>query len=295
MAIDRCRAIGFELPVERFSWTAEDVIRYHQVVGAGAHHLTASEPRYVRGPRLSPLPTFGMTVPAALGVAAAAHYHREPPEIRFPGLRLCLDTMLHASQEIVVHRPLPPAGTASATTRVVDVWDKGSAAILVQEAELRDTNGALMTFRSRMFARGEGGFGGARGPSRPRRTPPRREPDVVLRTSTLPQQALLYQLCGERNPVHIEPERARAAGFPAPILQGVCVLGMVCKAVVDALLDASPSRVTSCSTNFTGVVYPGETLLTSVWWEDDGLSAWTSVAERPGAAPVLSDGRVTVH
>lgn len=283
MPIDPDIAIGLRLPPQDFSWTSEDVIRYHLALGAGANYSDARELRYVRGSTPCVLPTFGMTAPAALGVAAPAFYHPGPPEIRFPGVELSLSTLLHASQEIVVHRPLDSCGTARASARVVDVLDKGSAAILMQEAELVDAAGRpVLSFASSIFARGEGGCGGHRGASADtrRKPPPDVEPDAVLRTPTLPQQALLYQMCGERNPVHTDPEHARRAGFARPIIQGVCIFGMVCKTIVDVLLDADPASVTRCTANFLGVVFPGETLSTSVWRNGPELRFQSSVEER---------------
>jgi len=137
----------------------------------------------------------------------------------------------------------------------------------------------LYTTRSTIFARGEGGFGGERGPS-VRIVMPEREPDFVVDTPTLPQQALLYRLCGDRNPLHSDPAFAGKAGFPRPILHGLCTYGIVCKAVTDRVLDGDVTRVAGFSTRFAGVVYPGETLRTSVWQEDKRLLVSTSVADR---------------
>jgi acyl dehydratase len=109
----------------------------------------------------------------------------------------------------------------------------------------------------------------------------------VLDTPTLPQQALLYRMCGDRSPLHADPSFARAAGYPMPILQGLCAYGMVCKAVVDTLLDADPGRVLSYAVRFTGVVYPGETLRTRVWASGEELVLMTSVRERDDA-PALA-------
>ncbi|WP_329089203.1 MaoC family dehydratase N-terminal domain-containing protein [Actinomadura citrea] len=163
------------------------------------------------------LSTFGMTVPAVFGVAAPATFGLAAqrtgpggsPEMSAPGVDVDLSALLHGSQELVVHRPIPVAGEAIARTRVVDVHDKGDAAGIVQETEVVDLDDRpLYTAGSSIFAHGEGGFGGRRGPSAADRpAPPSREPDAVLDTPTLPQQALLYQLCGERNPLHADLSR----------------------------------------------------------------------------------------
>jgi acyl dehydratase len=138
-----------------------------------------------------------------------------------------------------------------------------------------------------IFARGEGGFGGERGPSTSTATPDR-APDYQIDIPVLPQQALLYRLCGDRNPLHSDPGFASAAGFPRPILHGLCTYGMVCKALTDTVLDADAARVGSYGARFAGVVFPGETLRVSVW--DDG-GRYVGVVTAPGRddAAVLSD------
>ncbi|MFB9909602.1 MaoC/PaaZ C-terminal domain-containing protein [Allokutzneria oryzae] len=294
MPLDPSLATGAELPGTEFSWAADDVVRYHLALGAGADYTNPAELRYVLQPDLRVLPTFGMTVPAALGVAAPEHYHPEPPEIRFPGVRLDLATLVHARQEILVHQSLPASGTGTAHSRIAELHDKGSAAIIVQEATLRSEGEPLLSFRTSIHARGEGGFGGERGPSLADLAVPvpDRAPDAVIDTPTLPQQALLYRLCGERNAVHADPARAREAGFPRPTLQGVCVYGMVCKAVVDTMLGADPARVRSYSARFAGVVFPGETLQTRVW-RTGGRLLFTTTVPGPSSRPVLADCVIT--
>jgi acyl dehydratase len=275
MPIDPTTAIGAELPETGFSWTPSDVLLYHLALGAGADDL-----RYTYERDLHVLPTFG--------VIAANLRATEPPRVSFPGIDVDLAKVLHGTQEITVHRPLPVRGEAVLRTKVVDVLDKGTAAVIVQESTAVDPDGtALFTTRSSIFARGEGGFGGSRGPST-RVDVPDRAPDTVLETPTLPQQALLYRLCGDRNPLHADPEFAKMAGFDAPILHGLCTYGVVCKAVVDALLDGQVDRVTSFAAKFTGVVHPGETLRTRVW-RDDGRFVLTTTAADRDDAPVLSD------
>ncbi len=273
MPIDPTVAIGAELPEVEFSWTATDVLLYHLALGA-------TELRYTYERDLRVLPTFGVV---------AAHLRAtEPPAVSFPGIDVDLARVLHGTQEITLHRPFPVHGEAVLRTRVADVLDKGTAAVIVQESTAVDADGvALFTTRSSIFARGEGGFGGSRGPST-RVDVPDREPDAVLETPTLPQQALLYRLCGDRNPLHADPEFARLAGFPAPILHGLCTYGVVCKAVVDAFLDGRADRVGGFAAKFTGVVYPGETLRTRVWRDDDRFVLTTTAVDRDDA-PVLSD------
>jgi acyl dehydratase len=200
---------------------------------------------------------------------------------------------LHGTQRIDVHQPLPTAAKARASARVVAVYDKGSAAVVVSETTVADLDGsALWTATSSIFARGEGGFGGDRGPSG-RMEPPERAPDAVLVTPTAPQQALWYRLLGDRNPLHSDPEFAAAAGFPRPILHGLCTYGMVCKAVVDELLDGDVTCVASYGVRFAGVVLPGETLRTAVWRDGNRLRLVTTVDERDDA-PALDSAELVI-
>jgi acyl dehydratase len=163
------------------------------------------------------------------------------------------------------------------------VWNKGSAAVVVTETAVADLDGTpLWTNTSSIFARGEGGFGGERGPSGP---PPRpdRAPDHEIVTTTLPQQALWYRLLGDRNPLHSSPAFAARAGFDRPILHGLCTYGMVGKALVDELLAGDVSRVRAFEVRFAGTVFPGETLRTSVWRDGSSYRLVTTVDERDGA------------
>ncbi len=282
MPIDPAKAIGASLGSVTFEWAPPDVLLYHLALGAGGDPLSERELRYATEQDLQVLPTFGVIAPNLRMTKA--------PKVSFPGVEIDLAKVLHGQQEITVHRPLPTQAAATASTRIADVFDKGKAAVVVQESTVTDENGdPLYTTRSSIFARGEGGFGGERGPSTTIEIPDR-EPDTILNTPTLPQQALLYRLCGDRNPLHSDPAFAQAAGFPRPILHGLCTYGIVCKAVVDGVLDGDVSRVASYATRFAGVVFPGETLTTQVWQDDKRLLITTTADGRP----VLSDTVLTL-
>lgn len=283
MPIDPDRALGAALAERQFSWTASDVLLYHLALGAGADPVDPGELRYASEPGLQVLPTFGVVAPTVRETAA--------PRVSLPGVEIDLAAVLHGSQEITVHGPIPPAGEAVARGRIADVQDKGTAAVIVQETAVVDGAGTpLWTTRSSIFARGEGGFGGHRG-STERVPTPDREPDAVLLTPTLPQQALWYQLCGDRNPLHVDPGFAARAGFDRPILHGLCTYGMVCKAVVDGMLGGDPTAVRSFSARFAGTVLPGQTLRTRVWDTGDRLVLATAVDGSD--APVLADAALT--
>ncbi|MEE2032612.1 MaoC/PaaZ C-terminal domain-containing protein [Rhodococcus chondri] len=285
MPIDPSIAIGAELPAQEFSWTSSDVQLYNLGLGAGSRPTDAGELRYVRDGEPQVLPTFGAVAPT--------FHQTEPPKVSFPGVEIDLAKVVHGSQEVVVHAPIPPSGKGRSVTRIVEAWDKGKAAVIVQESTAEDLDGNLLwTARSSIFARGEGGFGGERGPSESVELPDR-TPDAEFDVPTLPQQALLYRLCGDRNPLHSDPEFAEAAGFPAPILHGLCTYGIVCKSVTDNLLGSDASRVKGFRARFAGVVFPGETLRVRVWEDGKQLLISAAVVDRD-LAPALADVVLTV-
>ncbi|MBO0854145.1 MAG: MaoC family dehydratase N-terminal domain-containing protein [Nocardia sp.] len=284
MPIDLKTALGAELPSQEFSWAPSDVQLYHLGLGAGARWTDPGELRYLDDKRPQVLPSFA-TVATTLG-------DTEPPKVEYPGVTIDLAKVVHGSQEIVVHRPIPATGKATATGKVTELWDKGSAAVLTRELTITDSEGEpLWTDISSIFAKGEGGFGGERGPSNKVELPDR-TPDFEILTPTLPQQALLYRMCGDRNPLHSDPEFARGAGFPNPILHGLCSYGLVCKAATDTVLDSDSGRVTGFRARFAGVLYPGETIRSRIWREGNELTIAATVVERDDAA-VLSGVRLT--
>ena len=272
MPIDLDAALGAELEPVEFSWSSNDVQLYHLALGAGADPMDERELRYLIDGTPQVLPTFS-------SVAATFHM-TEAPKVSFPGIEIELSRVLHASEAVRVPAPLPPTGSARAVTRITDVWDKGKAAVIFNETTVTDPAGNLLwTVTRSIFARGEGGFGGERGPSTSAEAPDR-APDFEIDIPVLPQQALLYRLCGDRNPLHSDPGFAAAAGFPRPILHGLCSYGMVCKALTDSVLDADTSRVASYGARFAGVVFPGEILKASVWNDGDRYVGVVTVPSR---------------
>jgi acyl dehydratase len=285
MPIDLSVARGAEMPSTDFEWTETDVLLYHLALGAGTDPLDPRELRYATEDDLQVLPTFAVVAPSV--------HTTDAPRVEYPGISIDLTRVLHGTQRIDVHRPLPTSGKARATARVVDIWDKGSAAVIVTETQVHDLAGTpLWTNTSSIFARGEGGFGGERGPSAVGATPDR-APDHVIVTPTLPQQALWYRLLGDRNPLHSRPSFAESAGFERPILHGLCTYGIVAKALVDTLLDGDVDRLHAFEVRFAGTVFPGETLRTSVWRVGDIYILTTTVDER-GGAPALTGATLEV-
>lgn len=283
MPIDPEVALAAAPTVDEISWSSSDVLLYHLALGAGANPLSAQELAYATETGDTVLPTFAVVAPSLRATA--------PPRISLPGVDVDLLSILHASQRVEVHAPLPRDGKARISTGVAGLHDKGSAAVIVVDTTALDPEGALLwTSSMRMFSRGEGGFGGERGPSGPP-GPPDRAPDHVVESVTLPQQALWYRLLGDRNPLHSAPDVAKAAGFPRPILHGLCTYGLVTRAIVDEVLDGRAADVRAVEARFAGIVFPGETLRTSVWVTPERVAFTTEVVERQDA-PALTGGEL---
>ena len=291
MPIDPAIAVGAELPSRTFSWSESDVLLYHLGVGFGSRPGDQLDPATLAfttesataGP-LQVLPSFGIVAPTFHETAA--------PSLDMPGVDVSLAQVVHGSQAVTLERPLPSSGRATLSTRISDVWDKGKAAVIVQESTAVDSAGEqLFTTRSSIFVRGEGGFGGERGPSSSGEAP-ETVPDLDTSYAVTPQQALLYRLCGDRNPLHADPGFAADAGFPAPILHGLCSYGIVLREVLQGLLGSDVSRVAGFAARFAGVVLPGECIRTRAWQRDDHVVVRATVvaegSERDGA-PVLDD------
>ncbi|GLX48463.1 dehydrogenase [Streptomyces hygroscopicus subsp. hygroscopicus] len=283
MPIDAAKALAAEPRSGRISWTAKDVQLYHLGIGAGSPATDPDELRYTLESRLHVLPSFATVAGAGSpGVIGG---------LSVPGVDVDLARVLHGGQSLRVHRPIPVRGSATATSRIAAVYDKVKAAVLVLRTEVGDAQGPLWTDEARIFVRGEGGWGGDRGPSA-RPAEPGGEPDRIAERPIRPDQALLYRLSGDYNPLHADPGFARLAGFDRPVLHGLCTYGMTLKAVVDTLLDGDVGRVRSYTTRFAGVVYPGETLRIRMWREEEGearrVRVTVSAAERDDA-PVLAD------
>jgi acyl dehydratase len=287
MPIDPSVAVGAELPDRTFSWDRSDVLLYHLGIGAGSNpgdNLSPDALRYtLDGPGLQVLPSFGVVAPT--------FHDTDPPPLDLPGCDINLAQVVHGSQSISVNAALPTSGTATLRTRVSDVWDKGKAAVIWQEGIATGRDGdELWTVRSSIFVKGEGGWGGDRGASEKVELPDR-APDADATYDVSPQQALLYRLCGDRNPLHADPDFAKAAGFPAPILHGLCSYGIVLRLLTDKMLGGDATRVGGFTARFAGVVFPGETIRVRAWQEDGRIVASATIAgegERDGA-PVLAD------
>nr|WSX20280.1 MaoC/PaaZ C-terminal domain-containing protein [Streptomyces tubercidicus] len=285
MPIDAAKATSAEPRTTELAWDHKDVQLYHLGIGAGAatpekpHPVTdPDELRYTLESALHVLPSFATVAGGGMALAGG---------LSAPGIDVDLAAVLHGGQTVTVHRALPVRGRATQTSSVPAVYDKGKAAVIVLRSEVADDNGPLWTCDTQIFVRGEGGFGGERGPSA-RLELPDRAPDLSTERPLRPDQALLYRLSGDWNPLHADPEFAKLAGFDRPILHGLCTYGVALKAVVDTVLGGDVARVRSYTTRFAGVVFPGETLRIRLWREPGRVLVSVTAADRD-EAPVLAD------
>jgi acyl dehydratase len=284
MPIDPNLALGAAIEPFSTSWDADDVILYHLGIGAGLNRPTdPAELAYTYEQRLVVLPSFAV-VPAFQGLVVAATG-------QVPGLAVNPVMILHGEQDLEIHKPIPTQGTVEHRSRVASLYDKGKAALFTIEVESGPAGDPLFTNRFTIFARGEGGFGGDPNSPAPGNEPPDRAPDAVAESPTMSHQALIYRLSGDRNPLHADPDFAKLGGFDTPILHGLCTFGIACKAVVDTLLDGDVTAVKRYQVRFTGVVFPGETVVTSMWREGDRIVLSATTKERSEKA-VLSNAAI---
>lgn len=283
MPIDVPRALSYSIPADTTSWTEDQVILYHLGLGAGNPSTALGELEYTYEARLKVLPSFGV-IPASRALLEV---------MSVPGLDFNPALMLHGEQEIEVRRALPTSATVTTQARIAGIYDKGKAALLVLEADTRDeSNQSLFINRFSLYLRGEGGFGGESG-SRTVVEMPNRAPDRQVECPTLAQQALIYRLSGDKNPLHCDPDFAQLGGFDRPILHGLCTYGIVCRAVVDHELAGDVSRITRYGARFKGVVYPGETIVVSIWREHDRCIVQADVKER--GTTVLANAAIGIR
>src|SRR6185312_6825268 len=246
-------------PQER-SWDSKDALLYAVGVGAGlGDPLRELEftTENCEGIEQRVLPTFGVLIAQARPARRLGDFDRA--------------LLVHAEQAFELHRPLPVEGTVRITATVTGIYDKGSGALVVTENVAVDaaTGEPLATTRSSAFIRGEGGFGGERGSDAPWERPGR-EPDHQVTYQVRPEQALIYRLSGDRNPLHTDPKFAARGGFDRPILHGLCTYGITGRALLHALCDSEPARFRSMSGRFTAPVLPGDTLVVSIWLDGAG-------------------------
>jgi len=280
MAIDYDHLKAWDFGEHRVDWTWQDSALYALGVGVGHDPLDPDQLRFTFERDMLALPTM------AVVLAPSGFWLRDP--------RTGVDwkRVVHGEEGLTLHKPLPASGRFVATSRIEEIIDKGEgrgALIYIAREVREETSGDLVaTIRRTTFCRGDGGFGGPSGPVRPVHTLPDREPDHVCDLPTLPQQALIYRLNGDANPLHADPDVAKEAGFDRPILHGLCTYGVAGHAVLKTLCGYDPARLTRFDVRFSAPVFPGETIRTEMWQDGSTVSFRARLVERD--AVVLNNG-----
>lgn len=277
-------AVGSKGDPVRHSWDSRDVMLYALGVGAGAvdpleeRQFTTENSQDVQ---LQVLPTMAVV----LGVGGAG---------AFGTIGSFNPAMLvHGEQAITLHGTIPIEGEVETVGEITGIYDKGKGAVIEVTSTSSDTSTGQPLFTTVMsaFIRGEGGFGGDRGPSGPRNVAPDRSPDHQVSYATRGDQALLYRLSGDRNPLHSDPNFAAFGGFDRPILHGLCTYGFTGRALLHALCGSDPARFTGMEGRFSSPVMPGETLTVNAWVTGDGEAVFQTLGD--DGRVVLDAGRLT--
>jgi len=278
MPLDAEQLLGRRVRGERVAWDDRDVLLYALAVGMGEAPLPdAGRPFVYEGAGLQVMPSF----------ANVLSNTRLLDDCGWDYARI-----LHAGEHLLIHRPLPDVGALTLDSRVSALRDLGAerGALIDYETDARDARGeAIFTVQRTILARGDGGFGGTGegGPAAHRL--PVRPPDLVCPLATRSDQALLYRLSGDRNPLHADPRTAQAAGFDAPLLHGLCTWGIACRAILVTICEYDVTLIRSMAGRFSAPAYPGDTLVTEMWQQANVVSFRVRAAERD--VVVLNHGR----
>src|SRR5436190_22767309 len=276
-------SVGAVSQPSRSSWTSKDALLYAVGGGAGQTDPTGFELEFTTENSSDTAQRVLPTMPVVIAMGGG------------PGLpswgEFDFRMLLHGEQGVTVHGPIPPDGEVETVSKIVGIYDKGKAAIVRLEntATYVDSGKPAFTTRFAAFIRGEGGFGESRGPAIP--DPPKapeREPDRQTTYATRPDQALLYRLSGDRNPLHSDPEIAKFAGFERPILHGLCTYGFTGRALLHTLCDSDPARFRSMEARFSSSVYPSDDLTIAMWRTGDGEAIFQT--RRTGGQVVIDGG-----
>jgi acyl dehydratase len=251
-------------PVE-VSWTSKDCLLYAVGIGAGTHEL-AFTTENTNDVEQQVFPTFPVVIGWGKGTAMGKIGSFNPA------------LLVHGQQSVTLHRPIPVEGSATLQSEVTGMYDKGKAAVVVTTTTATLDDEPLYANTASVFIRGEGGWGGDRGPSGSRNDPPEREPDRRVTYETSPNQALLYRLSGDRNPLHSDPAFAAMGGFDRPILHGLCTYGFTGRALLHTFCGSDPARFHHVEGRFTSPVLPGEALTVNMWEAGDGEVVFTTAA-----------------
>jgi len=283
MALDYDHLMATSIVDLPFSYRDTETILYALSIGLGRDPLNARELPFV-----SEIAGAPATIPAMATVLV--------PDMFPPDLGWDFSQVLHAEQRMQLHRPLPPAADILVNKRIVQAFDRGPklGAVVMFEADgrLAADDTALFTIGNTIVARGDGGFGGPNGRGPKPHRPPRRDPDLSCDLTTRPDQALLYRLTGDRNPLHANPELANSVGFKVPILHGLCTYGVACHAILQTICDFDATLITGMDARFSSPVLPGDTITTDMWQDGNIVSFQCSVKERD--LIVVRNGKCTL-
>ncbi len=283
MPLDPGKLIGRDFAEKRFSYTQRDSSLYALAVGMAKDPCNLRELDFVCAGELKVLPS------QATVIAWDYDFVLES------GIDQVM--ILHAAQSVTIHNPLPAAAGIISQFCIKALYDKGpgKGAVIIAETRIRDeaTGKPLCTNLWTSYARGEGGFGGERGPGAEKRLAPGRAPDCIVDAPTVANQPLLYRLLGDVNPLHWDPEIARAAGFPRPIMHGNCTFGIACRAIVAGICDYEPERLASIGCDFTAPAMPGDTIRTEIWRDGDSISFRAVALERHVEVIGNGEARIT--
>jgi acyl dehydratase len=271
-------AVGSTGDPTTHSWTSKDAILYALGVGADTDELPFTTENTAEVDQRV-LPTMAVVIGA--GGGGGRRIGTFDPAM-----------LVHGEQSVELFSEIPVSGSVSTVAEIVGIYDKGKGALVVTESTSTnaETGEALFKNRVSAFIRGEGGWGGDRGPSGPQNVAPEREPDHVVTYPTRVDQALLYRLSGDRNPLHSDPSFAARAGFPKPILHGLCTFGFAGRALLHAVCGGDPSRFARIDGRFSSPVFPGESLTVKVWSVDGGEGDRSRAVFQTSA----DDGRVVL-
>jgi acyl dehydratase len=273
-------AVGSRGEPSESSWKSKDALLYAVGVGAGTDELAFTTENTTDTPQRV-LPTMAVVLGTG-GFGAMANIGTFNPAM-----------LVHGEQSIELFSEIPSEGAVSSVGEITAIWDKGKGAVVEIETVSTDkaTGDKLFATTMSAFIRGEGDFGGERGPSGARNVPPEREPDASVTYQTRPDQALSYRLSGDRNPLHSDPAFAAMGGFDRPILHGLCTYGFTGRALLHTLCDGDPSAFTSMAGRFSSPVFPGEALTINMWRDGDGAAIFQTTGD--DGRVVLDAGKAT--
>lgn len=282
MALNYDQVMQLKSSGDVFRYTDRETMLYALGVGFGRDPMNEAELPYVYENGLRAVPTMATVIAWGSSVVGRA------------GINFMM--VVHGEQRLTLHRPLPTEAEIVADEHVSGLFDKGQGkgAILITEKAIRlkGSGEKLCTLSSTIFARGDGGFGGPKeGAPEPHRLP-ERQPDIVHDCDTRTDQALLYALSGDRNPLHRDPNFAKMAGFQRPILHGLCTYGTACRAIISTVCKYDASKITGFDARFSSPVFPGETVVTEMWVDGNIVSFRSRLKERD--VVVLNNGKCTL-